>query len=88
MTKTIRTLATIAGVIVGVTSYLVLALQLFWEEHGETVQYRFSQFVHLLTESIELTYKLGKDCGEFYYTVGRPWLAGKVDSLFYTAIDV
>lgn len=87
MKKTIYHLATVAGLIVGVVSYLYTALQLLWDEHADTLRDNYSRFVDWFREARQLTYDLGKDTGEWYYNVARPALARGVDSLYYRAID-
>lgn len=35
--NTIKVTATVAAIVTGIASYVWLAFQLFWEEHGETI---------------------------------------------------
>jgi hypothetical protein len=88
MSKTIHTAATVCAIVVGVASYLITAVQLFWADHGETIEDYVRRLRNGFDDARYLTYELGKDCGSFYYTVALPWCAGRVDGLFYALIDV
>jgi hypothetical protein len=88
MSKTIRSAVTLVAIVVGVASYLITAVQLFWADHGDTILDYARRLRNGFDDARFLTYELGKDCGTFYYTVGLPWCAGRVDQLFYSVIDV
>ena len=77
--RVINATATIAAVIVGVITYAITALQLFWCEHGETILTRIVQFTVIFIDA----------CGTVYYwgVNSRPvinrYCARLADSAFY-----
>jgi hypothetical protein len=73
--------ATIAAVIIGIITYAITALQLFWLEHSETIIITTTRFMITLADF----------AGDCYYT-GRKlrpvvihYLNRLVDSAYYTA---
>ena len=84
LNKTINALAFTAAVIVGVTSYIFTAFQLWWEENGDEVTAKFAAFVEKVEEAIDVTYQLGRDFRPVIEDLGvkLSWL---VDQAFYKA---
>ena len=82
--RVIQSVATFAAVIVGVVTYVITALQLFWCEHGEVI----------LTRTVQLTVILIDACGCCYYAGvnARPvinrYCARLADSAFYALASV
>jgi hypothetical protein len=71
----VRATATVAAVVVGVCSYLVLAFQLWWDSHGEAVTVGAFRF----------TFTVVDFAGELYLE-GRK-LRKEVDSLLVDLAD-
>ena len=88
MTKAIRAVATVCAIVVGVTLYAYTALQLFWDEHGDSVLATCRGLLDGLLEAYDVTCDLCNDVREGYNNVVKPWCARSVDGLFYTLIDV
>lgn len=59
--RIIHTAATIAAVIIGVATYLITALQLFWLEHGEAIITNAVRVTFLIADAIGTTYYLGRN---------------------------
>jgi len=51
--------ATVAAVLVSVSTFLYRNARAFWAEHGEEITLRFELFVEWLVEAIEKTHQLG-----------------------------
>ena len=56
--RVINTTATLAAIIIGITTYVVTALQLFWLERGETI----------IINTIRFTVTLADFAGDCYHT--------------------
>jgi hypothetical protein len=80
--KVINISATAAAIIIGVTSYVITALQLFWLEHNETI----------ITNAVRFTFFIADTIGAVYYAGvnSRPvithWAARLIDRVYFTAI--
>ncbi len=51
--------ATVAAVIVAVSTFAYKQAKLFWQNHGEEITLRFELFVEWLVEAIEKVYQAG-----------------------------
>ena len=71
--------ATVAAVLVAVSTFLYRNARAFWAAHGETIQFQFALFVERLELSIEKVYQLG--------AASRPvltrWFNWLLDRAFY-----
>ena len=79
--KAIRFAATTSAIVVGLCSYIWLALQLFWEDHGDTIlTFAFQTIVH----TADFAHACYTSARAFRRTVG--YLCGSaVDRLYYLA---
>jgi hypothetical protein len=75
--------ATVAAVIVAVSTFAYKKAREFWQNHGEEITLRFELFVEWLVAAIEKTHQAG--------TASRPvaarWLNWLVDQAFYLLAD-
>ncbi len=82
--RVIQSVATASAIVVGVVTYIVTALQLFWCEHGDTI----------LTAIVRFTFILMDACGSVYYAgrnfrpVANRYCALATDSAFYQLCGV
>ncbi len=82
--KVINFSATIAAVIIGVCSYVITALQLWWEDNGEVTVTRLIRFTFWIIDAVGATYYAGVTC--------RPiinyWVARIADTVLYNLTEV
>jgi hypothetical protein len=75
--------ATVAAVLVSVSTFIYRNARAFWAAHGETIQFQFALFVERLELSIEKVYQLG--------AASRPvvirWFNWLLDRAFYLLAD-
>lgn len=79
--NTIKVTATVAAIVTGFCSYVWLALQLFWEDHGETVTVG-------ATKSVILAVDFAGNCliaGRKFRALVNQVLATSADRAFYLA---
>jgi hypothetical protein len=68
----------------GFISYLTLALQLFWDEYGETIQVGLVRFVFATVDFTGEVLLLGRKSRVHF----DRWLTQRMDSAFFQLIDV
>lgn len=79
--KVINITATAAAVIMGVASYVITALQLWWEDNGQSI----------ITNAVRFTFIIADTIGAVYYAGvnSRPiinqWVARLADEVYFTA---
>jgi hypothetical protein len=76
--------ATAAAVIYGVCSYVWLAAQLFWEEHGETISVAAIRAVFLTADFAGELLQAGRDFRRFC----DRYTAVLADTTFYTLAQI
>ena len=76
----INIIATTAAIIVGVASYIITALQLFWEDHGQSIIINTVRFIINFADYCHELYQLGAETKRFI-TKSTNFLA---DRAFYT----
>ena len=79
--QVVETTATVTAVVVGFASYLWLALQLFWEDHGETITVG-------ATKSVILTVDFAGNCliaGRKFRLFANRMTATLADRAYYAA---
>lgn len=81
---TVETLNVIWNIIWGFLSYIGLALSLFWEEYGETIQVGFVKFVFNSIDLAGKTLLLGQKSRRTL----ESWLSRRMDSAFFQLVDV
>jgi len=80
--RIITIIATAAAIIIGVATYCTTALQLFWEEHGESI----------MTNALRAVIIAADFAGNCYYTgrklrvIANSATAQFTDRIYYTAI--
>ena len=78
--RVIQSVATASAIIIGVVTYIVTALQLFWCEHGEVISTRTVQFVILTADFAGACYFAGRN----FRPVANRYCALLADNAFYT----
>lgn len=72
------------NIVWGFVSYLFLALQLFWEEYGETIQIGAVKTLFNLVDLAGETFLLGRKSRQRF----EAWLSRQADSAFFRLVDV
>ena len=76
--------ATIAAIVVGVTTFAYKASRKLWLEHGEEIILNFLEFVNRVEIAIESAYELGVS----FRPVAAKWANFSADRAFYFACEV